>query len=613
MPTNYIPNGYQTLPNALSFGESLDRLISFLPDGRVVFVANSTTTPIEAIVWAADGTVSIPGITSTIASYTLATLPTTHSVGALAWVTDGPPVGLYFDDGTNWNPVSTQALKSYTVSTLPTAGSRGRLAWVTDDIRGVWVDTGTQWTSITGVANVKHFGAKGDGVTDDNAAIVAAIAASTNIYFPPGIYYSSLAITVPTGTQLYGVHFQSFILFGATDGLIVSDPFAQVRFNGITIRTNSDSGGKALSFTNKASACINSTFINVTVDTDDFLTTHRWAYALWATSLEVASFYDFKVTYSATIPVHLEYASNQTKFYGGELHAANQAPLSTRGIEMNGTSGTGGILIFEVEAHGLTIQGQFTASMVNTTNSSLKMFGCHLENTYVGARTDGADVVVNATSVESTFIGVHAGGSDFLTSGAISGLQIIGGAWGDITLAASCNFASLYGVRADTITDNGTANTKLGNFVTNASVKLDHRVPLGLAIGNTGTGAATSASLDIQGTTGALLLPRLSTTQRNALTPSNGMVIYNTTDSRIQTYTGGSWRTDTFGATSVADGGTIAHALGTTPLVVTATPSIANEIIAITAIGATTFTVAIKKRADGSAGTTQTVYWHAMV
>lgn len=65
------------------------------------------------------------------------------------------------------------------------------------------------------------------------------------------------------------------------------------------------------------------------------------------------------------------------------------------------------------------------------------------------------------------------------------------------------------------------------------------------------------------------------------------------------------------GATaSVADGGTVTHGLGATPTVVTVTPSVSGEFVSVTAIGATTFTVAIKKH-DGTAGTTQTLYWRA--
>lgn len=71
-------------------------------------------------------------------------------------------------------------------------------------------------------------------------------------------------------------------------------------------------------------------------------------------------------------------------------------------------------------------------------------------------------------------------------------------------------------------------------------------------------------------------------------------------------------------AASVGDGGTIAHGLahsnGTkiTPSRVEVTPSVPGEMASVTAIGDTTFTVAIKKH-DGSAGTSQTIYWRAHV
>lgn len=52
---------------------------------------------------------------------------------------------------------------------------------------------------------------------------------------------------------------------------------------------------------------------------------------------------------------------------------------------------------------------------------------------------------------------------------------------------------------------------------------------------------ATSAALDIQATTGALLVPRMTTAQRDALTPTNGMIIYNTTTTTMQGYIAGAW------------------------------------------------------------------------
>lgn len=57
-----------------------------------------------------------------------------------------------------------------------------------------------------------------------------------------------------------------------------------------------------------------------------------------------------------------------------------------------------------------------------------------------------------------------------------------------------------------------------------------------------GTNSVDSgATLEVDGTTGGILFPRLTTTQRDALTTTNGLVIYNTTTSKFQGYAGGAW------------------------------------------------------------------------
>ena len=57
------------------------------------------------------------------------------------------------------------------------------------------------------------------------------------------------------------------------------------------------------------------------------------------------------------------------------------------------------------------------------------------------------------------------------------------------------------------------------------------------------TSPATSALLELSSTTGALLVPRMTTTQRNALTALEGMIIYNTTAGNFEGYNWTGWAT----------------------------------------------------------------------
>jgi Pectate lyase superfamily protein len=121
--------------------------------------------------------------------------------GLLEWV---PPSG---GGGPATALVSTKA-------GLPTAGTAGRLATVTDNVRGLWMDTGSQWVSTAGeVINVKEFGAKGDGIADDTAAIQAVLnmmpgttspdTATPTIWVPPGLYRLTTTVQSPNSASYF--------------------------------------------------------------------------------------------------------------------------------------------------------------------------------------------------------------------------------------------------------------------------------------------------------------------------------------------------------------------------------------------------------------------------
>ena len=88
-------------------------------------------------------------------------------------------------------------------TTLAVNGS----GYFTGNLTAPIVDNGGQ------VVNVKAFGAKGDGVSDDAAAINSAMMAGAGraIYFPPGTYLVSTSIHVPSNTALYGAGQNSII------------------------------------------------------------------------------------------------------------------------------------------------------------------------------------------------------------------------------------------------------------------------------------------------------------------------------------------------------------------------------------------------------------------
>jgi hypothetical protein len=75
------------------------------------------------------------------------------------------------------------------------------------------------------VVNVKDFGAVGDGVTDDTAAINSAIAASRTIYFPSGAYRLTSTVVIERTVRLVGAgSHTSFISIDHSGNGIVFQP-----------------------------------------------------------------------------------------------------------------------------------------------------------------------------------------------------------------------------------------------------------------------------------------------------------------------------------------------------------------------------------------------------
>ena len=94
---------------------------------------------------------------------------------------------------------------------------------------------------------------------------------------------------------------------------------------------------------------------------------------------------------------------------------------------------------------------------------------------------------------------------------------------------------------APTITGAGAiAGVFTGNITGNVTGNVDGIVGGTTPAAVTGT-AISGTSIAVTGTGGAMTLNTVTTTQRNALTAAVGMIVYNSTTSKIQAYAGSAW------------------------------------------------------------------------
>jgi hypothetical protein len=125
-----------------------------------------------------------------------------------------------------------------------------------DNIAYTFDDSAAEARTISDKLNefvsVKDFGAVGDGVTDDRAAINAALVASKSVYFPTGTYFvSGTPIFLPTGINgitLFGDGFSTKIVGGGLYGVLQLFNHDGVRISDMWLETYVEAFGCLTSF-----------------------------------------------------------------------------------------------------------------------------------------------------------------------------------------------------------------------------------------------------------------------------------------------------------------------------------------------------------------------------
>ena len=95
-------------------------------------------------------------------------------------------------------------------------------------------------SSLTPFANVRSYGATGDGITDDTAAIQNAVNANDAVYFPAGTYKVSSAVSLKANSTMFGEGASSVILYTGTaasqGAFYVNSGSATVYVDNVTIQ-----------------------------------------------------------------------------------------------------------------------------------------------------------------------------------------------------------------------------------------------------------------------------------------------------------------------------------------------------------------------------------------
>jgi hypothetical protein len=149
--------------------------------------------------------------------------------------------------------------------------------------------------------------------------------------------------------------------------------------------------------------------------------------------------------------------------------------------------------------------------------------------------TDGtltSNRTLNLDNKTLKFVGTNTG----MTVNTTTARSIVSQSSADATVYGT-NSASGYGVWGDSASSNGVYGTSSGATAVwgNGGVLAESW--------NIGSSRNTSAVLQANSTTQGALLPRMTTTQRNAIaSPATGLEIYNTTTNRKEVYNGTFWQ-----------------------------------------------------------------------
>lgn len=345
--------------------------------------------------------------------------------------TDPPSSPIWTEDNIQSNDPSLASLANTSNSALGDA-----LVGVKRTTTGAIATTGHSWLEQQAFNVKSDFGAVGDNSTDDTAAIQAACNAISSggiIYFPPGTYKVTGAITISAGGRLVGAG-RALSIIATTSGtanVFTVSATAAVSFEKLQITSGVvRSAGAGIQFTHGTTENVGSTVDDCIIGNQfrglHFLRAQQWKVSKcyiadsYSIGVYVQNTYNVDSGDSSITESTFDNSRGGTTYAlfqgsGGGLRFCNNKILShTYGVFFDlESAATTGILLIE----GNSIEGQTTTAIdVENANSNggfthVIIKGNQISGAANGVVTSGGSDFLNSVIIEGNSISVSSGGT----------------------------------------------------------------------------------------------------------------------------------------------------------------------------------------------------------